>query len=80
MADHPEAAPRLQVIIDRDAEGRWRWKFGGKRCEAGPWVRIESAVANLEEVLGVQTEWVKFKPGQRRLIVIGRPVDVTIQR
>lgn len=78
MADHPEATPRLQVVVWR--EDGWRWSVKGYRCEAGPWVRIESCVANLEEVMGVKTEWLKFKRGQRRLIAIGRPMDVEIRR
>lgn len=81
MADHPETPTRLQVVVYRDGE-LWRWRLEGKRSRliAGPWVRIESAVTNLEDVLGVRCEWVKFKQGPRRLIVVGRPVDVTIRR
>lgn len=87
MADHSEAVPRLQVTIERDDDGKWRWIVKSPRpkpgrqvqASAGPYHRIESCVANLETVLGVTCEWVKFRKGPRRLIVIGRPVDVTIQ-
>lgn len=79
MANPAPPPPRLRVTIWRE-DGQWRWLVSGTRCEAGPWVRIESAVASLEEVLGVETEWVKFKRGPRRLVVTGRPVDVEIRR
>lgn len=78
MADHPEA--RLRVILERDNVGRWRWHAEGKRAEAGPWVRIESAVANMEHLLGVQCTWVKPRRGWRTLQVTGRPIDVEIRR
>lgn len=59
----------------------WRWRVIGKRHnDNGPWARIESAVANLEEVLGVTCEWVKPKPGQRQIVTIGRPIRVEIKR
>lgn len=80
MADRAETPPRLRVILERDNTRMWRWHFHGERATGGPWVRVESAVENLERVLGVQTQWVKPKRGWRQLEVIGRPIDVEIRR